>query len=162
MPALVAGELEPVSQDWQGTADGDVVALAVDGATVYAGGHFDAVWGGQYDPNDPDLKSVPCLHPANGGPTVCIGEKGWVNNRHIGAWDVNGVPQTGPSGFHGQADTAEGPSFMLAGTDGLYVGGNFFDTAVTSTPHPATGTHLATLSINNPIYHPGFAIFPAQ
>ena len=61
------------------------------------------------------------------------------------------------------ADTAEGPSFMLAGPDGLYVGGNFFDTA--STPakvNPASGQKMATLTINNPTYHPGFAIFPPQ
>ncbi|HYT39350.1 MAG TPA: hypothetical protein VEN99_07560, partial [Acidimicrobiia bacterium] len=33
------------TKQWEGTADGDVVALAVDGATVYAGGHFDIVTG---------------------------------------------------------------------------------------------------------------------
>ncbi|MDQ1515718.1 MAG: hypothetical protein QOE80_1548, partial [Actinomycetota bacterium] len=31
------------AKQWEGTADGDVVALAVDGPTVYAGGHFDVV-----------------------------------------------------------------------------------------------------------------------
>ena len=51
---------------------------------------------------------------------------------------------------------------VLAGPDGLYVGGNFFDTALTSTPHPGSSTHLPTLSINNPTYHPGFAIFPPE
>ena len=30
---------------WQALADGDVVALAVDGSTVYAGGHFDIIGG---------------------------------------------------------------------------------------------------------------------
>ena len=145
-------------QDWQGNLDGDTLAVAATATHVYAGGHFDAVWGGAYHADDPDLKSVPCLHPGNGGPTVCIGEPGWVNNRHIGAWDVNGNPTTGPNGFHGQADTAEGPSFMLAGPDGLYVGGNFFDTAVSSTVHQKTNGN--SLSINNPTYHPGFAIFP--
>jgi hypothetical protein len=30
---------------WQALADGDVVALAVDGSTVYAGGHFDIISG---------------------------------------------------------------------------------------------------------------------
>jgi hypothetical protein len=33
------------AKQWEGTADGDVVALAVDGPTVYAGGHFDIVTG---------------------------------------------------------------------------------------------------------------------
>src|SRR5205085_8760493 len=33
------------AKQWEGTADGDVVALAVDGATVYVGGHFDIVTG---------------------------------------------------------------------------------------------------------------------
>ncbi|HKN91302.1 MAG TPA: hypothetical protein VJ622_13590 [Acidimicrobiia bacterium] len=33
------------AKQWEGTADGDVVALAVDGSTVYAGGHFDIVTG---------------------------------------------------------------------------------------------------------------------
>ena len=32
-------------KQWEGTADGDVVALAVDGSTVYAGGHFDIITG---------------------------------------------------------------------------------------------------------------------
>ena len=32
-------------KQWEGTADGDVVALAVDGPTVYAGGHFDNISG---------------------------------------------------------------------------------------------------------------------
>jgi hypothetical protein len=158
--AVLAFTVGKDTQDWQGNTDGDTLAVAATGSMVYAGGHFDAVWGGAYDPNDPDLKNVPCLHPAGGGPTVCIGDPGWVNNRHIGAWDVNGKPMTGPSGFHGQADTAEGPSFMLAGTNDLYVGGNFFDTATSSTMHPKpTGN---SLSIDNPVYHPGFAIFPAS
>ena len=33
------------AKQWEGTTDGDVVALAVDGSTVYAGGHFDIVGG---------------------------------------------------------------------------------------------------------------------
>jgi hypothetical protein len=33
------------AKQWEGTADGDVVALAVDGSTVYAGGHFDNIGG---------------------------------------------------------------------------------------------------------------------
>jgi beta-propeller uncharacterized protein DUF5122 len=32
-------------RQWEGTADGDVVALAIDGPTVYAGGHFDIITG---------------------------------------------------------------------------------------------------------------------
>ena len=33
------------ARHWEGAADGDVVALAVDGPTVYAGGHFDIITG---------------------------------------------------------------------------------------------------------------------
>jgi hypothetical protein len=33
------------ARQWEGAADGDVVALAVDGPTVYVGGHFDVVTG---------------------------------------------------------------------------------------------------------------------
>jgi hypothetical protein len=33
------------AKQWEGTADGDVVSLAVDGSTVYAGGHFDIIGG---------------------------------------------------------------------------------------------------------------------
>ena len=33
------------AKQWEGTADGDVVALAVDGPTLYAGGHFDIITG---------------------------------------------------------------------------------------------------------------------
>jgi hypothetical protein len=33
------------AKQWEGTADGDVVALALDGSTVYAGGHFDVIGG---------------------------------------------------------------------------------------------------------------------
>ena len=159
--AVLAFTVGKDTQDWQGNTDGDTLAVAATGSRVYAGGHFDAVWGGTYDPNDPDLKNVPCLHPAGGGATVCIGDPGWVTNRHLGAWDVNGNPVTGPSGFHAQADTAEGPSFMLAGTSDLYVGGNFFDIATSSTEHKKSdGTSSAALT--NPTYHPGFAMFPAQ
>src|SRR5581483_1924948 len=132
-------------QDWQGNTDGDTLAVAATGSMVYAGGHFDAVWGKPYDPTDPDLKSVGCLPPPGGGATICIGDPGFVNNRHIAAWDVNGNPMTGPNGFHGQADTAEGPSFMLAGTNNLYVGGNFFDTAASSTMHQKTNGNSLSL-----------------
>jgi hypothetical protein len=150
-------------RDWQNNVDGDTLGVAVTGSRVYAGGHFDSVWGGPPDPNDPDMSKIPCLHPPNQGPTDCIGQPGWINNRHLGAWDLNGNPVTGQNGFHGQADTAEGPSFMLAGTNGLYVGGNFFNTSsAPSTVHPGSGGGMTSLGINNPTYHPGFAIFPGQ
>ncbi len=151
------------TRDWQGNVDGDVLGVAVTGSRVYAGGHFDSVYGGPYQPADPDLSKVPCLHPPNSGPTDCIGQPGWVNNRHLGAWDLSGNPVTGPNGFHGQADSNEGPSFMLAGTNNLYVGGNFFNTSsAPSTVHPGSGGGLASLQIINPTYHPGFAMFPGQ
>ncbi|HVW31411.1 MAG TPA: hypothetical protein VHL53_02625 [Acidimicrobiia bacterium] len=158
--AVLAFTVGKDTRDWQGNDDGDTLSVAATGSVVYAGGHFDAVYGGPYDPNDPDLKGIPCLHPSDGGPTICVGEKDWVNNRHIGAWDAaTGAPLTGPDGFHGQADTAEGPSFMLAGNNGLYVGGNFFDIATTSTIRKkSNGTW--SVALTNPTYHPGFAIFP--
>ena len=42
---LVAFNALTGTKQWEGTADGDVVALALDGSTVYAGGHFDNVGG---------------------------------------------------------------------------------------------------------------------
>jgi trimeric autotransporter adhesin len=42
---LVAFAAASGAKQWEGTADGDVVALAVDGSTVYAGGHFDIISG---------------------------------------------------------------------------------------------------------------------
>ena len=42
---LVAIAAGTGAKQWEGTADGDVVALAVDGSTVYAGGHFDLITG---------------------------------------------------------------------------------------------------------------------
>ena len=42
---VVAFNAASASKQWEGTADGDVVALAVDGPTVYAGGHFDIITG---------------------------------------------------------------------------------------------------------------------
>ncbi len=42
---LVALSAGTGAKQWEGTADGDVVALAVDGSTVYAGGHFDMIGG---------------------------------------------------------------------------------------------------------------------
>jgi hypothetical protein len=160
--AVAAFTIGKDDRDWMGNVDGDALGIAVTASHVYLGGHFDAEWSKPYDPNDPDLKNVACMHPPNSGPTACIGVPGWVNNRHLGAWDVNGNLVTGPNDFHGQADSNEGPSFMLAGPDGLYVGGNFFSTGLTSTPHPGSGGSLPTLSVNNPTYHPGFAIFPPQ
>lgn len=42
---VVAFAAGTAAKQWEGTADGDVVALAVDGPTVYAGGHFDVITG---------------------------------------------------------------------------------------------------------------------
>jgi hypothetical protein len=46
---LVALSAGTGAKQWEGTADGDVVALAVDGSTVYAGGHFDMIGGSPRD-----------------------------------------------------------------------------------------------------------------
>ena len=42
---VVAFNAATGGKQWEGTADGDVVALAIDGSTVYAGGHFDIITG---------------------------------------------------------------------------------------------------------------------
>ena len=52
--------------------------------------------------------------------------------------------------FTAQADTAEGPSHMLAGPNFLYVGGNFKNTL---DKYAADG--------GKPTFHPGFAMYPA-
>ena len=50
-----------------------------------------------------------------------------------------------------QADTAEGPTFLLAGPKGLYVGGNF-----------QTSCQKSKLDGGKGIPHPGFAMFAAN
>jgi trimeric autotransporter adhesin len=42
---VVAFAAATAAKQWEGTADGDVVSLAVDGSTVYIGGHFDIITG---------------------------------------------------------------------------------------------------------------------
>ena len=42
---VVAFGAATAAKQWEGTADGDVVSLAVDGSTVYIGGHFDIITG---------------------------------------------------------------------------------------------------------------------
>jgi trimeric autotransporter adhesin len=42
---VIAYDTTAGATKWQALADGDVVALAVDGSTVYAGGHFDNISG---------------------------------------------------------------------------------------------------------------------
>ena len=42
---VVAFGAGTAAKQWEGTADGDVVSLAVDGPTVYIGGHFDIITG---------------------------------------------------------------------------------------------------------------------
>ena len=56
---------------------------------------------------------------------------------------------TDPS-FTAQADTAEGPDFVIIGAHNMYVGGNF--SKVSSTPAATGGFQVS---------QPGLAIYPA-
>jgi hypothetical protein len=126
------GTNEPL---WTGHVDGDALGVAATDKRVYIGGHFDVE---EEDPN------APCLHVA---PTICIGQPGSTKHRHLVAFNLDGhVDNT----FTAQADTPEGPSVMLVGPQGLYVGGNFQNTL---------DKHVDDGGVR--IFHPGFALFPA-
>jgi hypothetical protein len=77
-------------------------------------------------------------------------------NRHLVAYDWNG--NVDPT-FTAQADTAEGPTTIMAGPNGLYVGGNFRNTM---DKHPSAGCWPCTNKSPVPnFFHPGLVIFPA-
>lgn len=128
--AFRPGTVAPV---WIGRVDGDVLGIAATDKRVYVGGHFDAE---QPNPN------ATCLQFQ---PTNCI--KTGTHHRHLVAFDLNG--KSDPK-WTAQADTAEGPTCLLAGPKALYVGGNFKNILEKSKLDGGTG-----------IPHPGFALFPA-
>ena len=127
--AFRPGTVPPV---WIGRVDGDVLAVAATDKRVYVGGHFDAE-----EPN-PDAE---CLKHI---PTNCI--KTGTHHRHLVAFDMSG--KADPK-WTAQADTAEGPTTLLAGPKALYVGGNFTNILEKSKLDGGKG-----------IPHPGFALFP--
>ena len=121
-----------VKPKWIGRVDGDVLAVTATDKRVYVGGHFDAEVPNH---NDPCLKKIP---------TICI--KSGTRHRHLVAFNLQG--KSDPS-WTAQADTAEGPTVMLAGPKALYVGGTFKNILPKSRLNGGKG-----------IPHPGFAMFP--
>ena len=119
---------------WIGRVDGDVLAVTATDKRVYVGGHFDAEVPNH---NDPCLQKIP---------TICI--KSGTHHRHLVAFDLRG--KSDPK-WTAQADTAEGPTVMLAGPKALYVGGTFKNILPKSRLDGGKG-----------IPHPGFAMFPAS
>src|SRR5687768_14179567 len=117
---------------WIGRVDGDVLAVTATDKRVYVGGHFDAEVPNH---NDPCLQKIP---------TICI--KSGTHHRHLVAFDLRG--KSDPK-WTAQADTAEGPTVMLAGPKALYVGGTFKNILPKSRLDGGKG-----------IPHPGFAMFP--
>ena len=119
--------------------DGDALTLAATDRRIYMGGHFDVVVD---DPDEECLRHIPvkCF------PGAPYEARSAVLNRHLAAFHPNGdVDRT----WTAQADTAEGPTVMLTGPDGLYVGGNFFHTL---------DKHFTIGGVKT--WHPGFALFP--
>jgi hypothetical protein len=132
MAAFSPGADEPL---WIGHVDGDALGVAATDQRVYLGGHFDVE---EEDPN------APCLRVA---PTRCMDSPTATPHRHLVAWDLQGhVDNT----WTAQADTAEGPTFLLATPEALYLGGNFEHTLDKYYRDGGVG-----------IFHPGFAMFPA-
>ena len=128
--AFRPGRVPPV---WIGRVDGDVLGITATDKRVYVGGHFDAE-----EPNH----NAECLKHI---PTNCV--KTGTRHRHLVAFDMNG--RSDPK-WTAQADTPEGPTFLLAGPKALYVSGNFTNILEKSKLDGAKG-----------IPHPGFAMFPA-
>ena len=126
--------------------DGDALGVAVTDQRIYLGGHFDVA-----EP-DPDAK---CLHTV---PSQCMPPFSDTStpNRHLVAYDLQG--NVDPT-FTAQADTAEGPTTMIAGPHGLYVGGNFKNIL---DQHPSAHCWPCTdkRSVGT-AFHPGLALFPA-
>jgi hypothetical protein len=120
--------------------DGDALTLAVSDERIYFGGHFDVE---VEDPNEERLKNIP-VQCFKGAPHEA---KSATAHRHLVAFHPNGdLDDT----WTAQTDTAEGPNVLLAGPDGLYLGGNFFNTL----------DKHGVLQGGKPTWHPGFALFP--
>jgi hypothetical protein len=114
--------------------DGDALTLAVTDQRIYFGGHWDVE---VEDPNEPCLSKIP---------VKCHEAKSATLHRHLVAFHPNGdLDDT----WTAQADTSEGPNVLVAGPEGLYLGGNFFSTL---------DDHF--LNGGKQTWHPGFALFP--
>ena len=144
-----------------GNVDGDALGRGRDRVARLPGGHFDAEWGGPYDPDDPDLKSG--LHPP--------GEQ-WAHGLHRRA-GLGQQPSHRRLGHQRQSRHRR----RVASTVRLTRPRARHSCWPARTPSTWAGTsstrhHLdactrsrngnATLSINNPTYHPGFAMFPPE
>jgi hypothetical protein len=119
---------------WTGRVDGDVLGITATDKRIYVGGHFDAE---VPNLNDDCLKHIP---------THCV--KTGSHHRHLVAFNLNGKAD---DSWTAQADTPEGPTYLLAGPKALYVGGDFTNTLDKSKLDGGKG-----------IRHPGFALFPAK
>jgi len=119
---------------WTGRVDGDVLGITATDKRIYVGGHFDAE---VPNLNDDCLKHIP---------THCV--KTGSHHRHLVAFNLAG--KADPT-WTAQADTPEGPTFLLAGPRALYVGGDF-----------TTTLDKSKLDGGKGIPHPGFAMFPAK
>ena len=138
--ALIAHRPDQEERVFIKYVDGDALTLTVSDERIYFGGHFDVE---VEDPNEECLKHIP-VQCFKGAPYEA---KSATPHRHLVAFHPNGdVDNT----WTAQTDTAEGPTVMLAGPDGLYLGGNFFNTL---------DKHGA-LQGGKPTWHPGFALFP--
>ena len=149
-----------VKPDWDGMTDharldrhiahvdGDALAVAVTDQRIYLGGHYDVA-----EP-DPDAQ---CIHNA---PSICIPPESDTArpHKHLVAFDYSGkIDET----WTPQANTPEGPTTLLAGPHGLYLGGNY---TRLMTEHPGANCWPCAPKewrAKELIFHPGFAIFPA-
>jgi hypothetical protein len=132
--ALVAHRPDQEERVFLKHVDGDALTLAVSDKRIYFGGHWDVE---VEDPNEPCLFKIP---------VKCHEAKSATLHRHLAAFHPNGdLDDT----WTAQTDTAEGPNVLLAGPDGLYLGGNFFSTLNDHFLNGGKGT-----------WHPGFALFP--
>ena len=132
--ALVAHLPDQEERVFQKHVDGDALTLAVTDKRIYMGGHWDVQ---VEDPEEPCLRKVPVkCHTA---PSATL-------HRHLVAFHPNGDLD---KEWTAQTDTSEGPNVLIAGPDGLYLAGNFFNTLNDHYLNGGKGT-----------WHPGFALFP--
>jgi hypothetical protein len=142
---------KPGDAQWKGNVDGDAVSVAATTTKVYLVGHYDHE---VPDPNDPCLK----VGPLPGGGTGVSCPHG-TPHRHLAAFDPQGELDskgintgkavTDPN-FTAQADTPEGPDFVVIGAHQMYVGGNFSKVYACPAANGCPGPK-----------QPGFAIYPA-
>ena len=139
--ALVAHRPDQEERVFLKHVDGDALTLAVTDQRIYFGGHWDVE---VEDPDEECLKHVPVMCHAKGPYPA----KSATLHRHLAAFHPNGdIDNT----WTAQTDTAEGPNVMVAGPNGLYLAGNFFNTL---------NDHF--LNGGKQTWHPGFALLPGH